>query len=383
MKVVGFCQGGPFDPHSWSGSNRGIFSALKKNGVLLDVFDVELTGWRRYWEALREYSSDTKVWKHNFLKSPHQFDIRTQTASRYLSQTLHAGPDAGLQIGAMFNATARHPLIPRFCYLDSNSALSNKGGKESFGHHAKTEYKELSFKREQDIYSSSLGLFAFSNYLKDSLVNDFGIPAKTIHTVYAGVNIKTPTRQSPAIKKPVILFIGRDFDRKGGPLLLTAFARVKRKIPNAKLIIAGCSPRIDEAGVEILGFIDKNSKAGENRLIHLYKQAAVFSMPSHFEPFGIVYAEAMHYGVPCVGVRHCAMPEIITDGITGLLTEPGNDRELADALITIIDNPALAKNMGAEGIKKANNLFRWEIVVEKMIAVVENTLAPGTLSKVA
>jgi glycosyltransferase involved in cell wall biosynthesis len=371
MQLVGFCQGEPYGPHTWSGSNRGIFSALRDRDLLIDVFNVEVKGWHRYWAALREYSLDRAVWKQNFMKSPYQFEIRTRNASRYLSQVNPGKPHAVLQIGAMFDAIAAHRSFPRFCYLDSNSALSGKGGKESFSYYAKKKYKNLALSRERDIYHNSAGIFVFSDYVKDSLIQDFNVPEKRIHTIYAGVNITVPPVPIERDKKPIILFVGRDFDRKGGPLLLKAFARVKIRIPAAKLIIAGSSPSVNMPGVEVVGFINKNAKDGENRLLELYKRAAIFTMPSHFEPFGIVYAEAMHFGLPCVGVNHCAMPEIISEGITGLLVEPSNEVELADALVAILENRALSRLMGNEAIKKAGRLFRWEVVAEKMARIID------------
>lgn len=371
MKIVGFCQGAPFDPHTWSGTNRGIFSALRQKGMLLDVFDVELAGWRRYWTAVREYSPDVMAWKHNFLKSPHAFETRTRAAARHLSALSAQNPIAVLQTGAMFDAVAAHASIPRFCYLDSNAALSKKGGKQAFGYYAKTPYKTLSIKRERDIYQRSAGLFTFSGHLKNSLIQDFGVAGDKVHVVYAGVNLSIHEREAVPYKDPVILFVGRDFERKGGRVLLKAFARVKRRVPRAELIIAGSSPAVDMPGVTVLGFIDKNSSQGEEQLIALYRQAAVFTMPSLFEPFGIVYAEAMHYGVPCVGVRHGAMPEIISDGVTGLVAEPNNEVDLADALIAILTQREMARSMGEAGIIKANALFRWDVVADKMVAIVQ------------
>jgi glycosyltransferase involved in cell wall biosynthesis len=209
------------------------------------------------------------------------------------------------------------------------------------------------------------------------------VPAERIHTVYAGVNLTLPTVTAAPKKDPVVLFIGRDFERKGGPLLLRAFEQVRRRVPAAKLIIAGSTPRVDQPGVEVVGFIDKHSANGEARLIELYRRASVFTMPSHFEPFGIVYAEAMHFGVPCVGVDHCAMPEIVSHGVTGLLVPPDNDHALAQALIYVLRNRAEAALMGEAAITKARRLFRWEVVAGKMTTIIERHCAADAASTIA
>lgn len=378
MEIVGLCQGEPFSPLTWSGSNREIFLALRNRGILADAVDVEVKGVQRYFTALREFSFDKKVWRHNFFKSPRQFEARTRNAAAAIA-SVGRTPDAVLQIGAMFEGTAGHRDVPLYCYLDSNCALSARGGVQSFSHYANAEYKRIAFERERAVYQRAAGIFVFSNFLRNSMIADFGIAPERVHTVYAGVNLTIPPVDLQATKEPTILFVGKDFERKGGPLLLRAFRRVRAAMPNAKLIIAGAQPPVTEANVEVVGFIDKTTPDGEARLAALYRRAAVFTMPSHFEPFGIVYAEAMHFGVPCVGVRHYAIPEIVGHEQTGLLVTPDNEAELADALLRILRDPALALRMGAEGKKKAEAKFRWDVVAEKMEATIRGNKSQACL----
>lgn len=374
MEITAFCQGDPFGRHAWSGANRGIFSALAALGVLRAAVDVEVRGPRRYLLALREWSPDKRQWRDNFLKSPRLFRARTQAAARHLERDARM-PDAVLQIGAMFDAAWTYRGLPRFCYLDSNTLLSARGGPQAFGHRACARYKRIAFEHERDIYQASAGVFVFSDFVRRSLIDDFGVNPSRVHTVYAGVNLPIPAAPPPPSPEPTVLFIGRDFARKGGPLLLRAFRRVRRVLPRARLIIAGASPNVHQAGVEVRGFIDKNSPGGEATLASLFAQARVFTLPSHFEPFGVVYAEAMHFGLPCVGVNHCAMPEIITPGVTGLLVPPDDEISLAEALTALLQDQTLAQRMGAAGREKAQRLFRWEIVAHKMVTAMQARIA--------
>src|SRR5690606_12176833 len=118
---------------------------------------------------------------------------------------------------------------------------------------------------------------------------------------------------------PTVLFIGRQFERKGGDLLLRAFARVRRALPEAELLIIGPAEIPgDHAGVTSLGFVSKDRPGGWEAIAEAYRRADVFCLPTRFEPFGIVFVEAMHFGVPCVGPDAWAVPEIIDDGRTGL-----------------------------------------------------------------
>lgn len=370
MELIGFCQRNPYDPSTWSGFSRELFLALRNRGVLQAVYDVEVKGAGRYIGALREYSLNRNIWRHNFLKSPAMFERRTRTASEYLDRAGH--PDAVLQIGAMFDATALHRDIPRYCYLDSNCALSARGGADSFGYYASDAYKRLAFERERAVYRRSEGIFVFSDYLRQSIIDDFGIAPVKVHTVYAGVNFGIPPIDMNAKRERAILFIGKDFAREGVALLLKAFALVRRALPDTKLIIAGAAPSIDQPNVEVIGFVDKNTPAGEERLAQLFKRAAVFAAPSDSTSFGISYAEAMHFALPCVGLNHYAMPEIVEHHATGLLVPPNDVEALAAALIYILNNPAVAQRMGMEGKKRAEQLFRWDAVAEKLEWIVRH-----------
>lgn len=367
---MGFCHGDPFNPHTWSGSNRGLFSALQSQGVLANAFDIEVRGIRRYLAAVREFTPRRVAWRQNLLKSPYLFSMRSRNAAAHLR---HAPvlPDAVLQTGALFDATVWQRDLPRYCYLDSNTRLSEQGGTRSFSHYARTEYKQLAFMRERHIYHSSAGIFVFSDFVRDSLIRDFGVSPGRVHTVYAGVNVVIPAHEPAPKNERVILFVGRDFERKGGPLLLDAFTQVRAQLPDARLVIAGCRPPVYQPGVEVVGFIDKQTPEGEAAMANLYAQAMVFTMPSHFEPFGIPYAEAMHYGVPCVAVNHCAMPEIVGHGSTGLLVPPDKAKELALALVSVLKDSKRAMEMGTAGREKAKRLFTWEAVAKKMRVVIE------------
>jgi len=278
----------------------------------------------------------------------------------------------------MFDAAPAARAIARYCYLDSNTILSARGGAQSFSHYASAEHQRRAFARERAIYEAATGVFVFSDFVRDSLIADFGISPTRVHTVYAGINLRVPSSTRDRERDLTILFVGRDFDRKGGPLLLRAFARVRARLPDARLIIAGCNPGVSGAGIETVGFVDKRTSAGEAQLADLYGRAAVFTMPSHFEPFGIPYAEAMHFGVPCVAVNHCAMPEIVTHGVTGLLVPPDDETALAQALVAVLQDPLRSRAMGEAARAKAQRLFDWGAVAQKMHAVAERDREAGS-----
>ena len=119
-------------------------------------------------------------------------------------------------------------------------------------------------------------------------------------------------------------------------------------------------------GIEWIGKVTDRKQLGR-----LYQEAAVFVMPSLFEPWGHVFYEAMGYGLPCIGTNCCAMPEIIEDGVTGLLVPPGQPKPLAAALIELLGDPLRAGEMGRSAHGRVLTGHTWDDVVERMNAGLE------------
>src|SRR5262249_2766826 len=147
---------------------------------------------------------------------------------------------------------------------------------------------------ERELYGKMRFLFPMSTWLASSFIKDNGIPSERVCPVGAGINLpRIRSTENRSYDAPNILFVGKDFRRKGGPDLLKAFAIVRREVSDATLTIVG--PVLDHApeGVRCVGSLSKSDPAQLERLLDEYERASVFAMPSLYEPFGIVFAEAM------------------------------------------------------------------------------------------
>jgi len=99
----------------------------------------------------------------------------------------------------------------------------------------------------------------------------------------------------------------------------------------------------------------------ENRRVpEILKDVDIFVMPSTQEGFGVAAVEAQAMEIPVVATRVGGIPEVVLDGETGILVEPGNSEQLAQAILTLIENPTLRKQMGERGRKRALANYRWE-----------------------
>jgi glycosyltransferase involved in cell wall biosynthesis len=174
---------------------------------------------------------------------------------------------------------------------------------------------------------------------------------------------------------PTVLFVGREFDRKGGDVLLRAFRRVRARLPQARLVVAGPATwTTEEAGVSFLGHLPKHHPDSRERLRQAYEGADVFCLPTRYEPFGIVFLEAMYYGLPVVATRVWAVPEIVEDGVTGFTVARDDDAALADRLLLLLQDRSLAQRMGEAGRSRAEMRFTWAAAAAIIARVITRTV---------
>jgi glycosyltransferase involved in cell wall biosynthesis len=164
--------------------------------------------------------------------------------------------------------------------------------------------------------------------------------------------VKLPPVPNPAARSSgEILFLGLVGDRKGVFDLIPAFAAVHRDHPSARLIIGG-NGEVERAKicavengvpdvVELVGWTDGPAKAT------LLARAGMFVLPSHNEGLPMSVLEAMSNGIPVISTRIGGIPELITDGVDGILIESGDVDGLTAALADLLSNAALRDRLGA------------------------------------
>lgn len=373
MRILLLCEGDPETNDSWSGVSRSVLQVLRAAGHEVLTADVDLYGAPRYLAAALSFAPVRHRWAARFHFGRSGFELRSRIAARHIAAA-KGKIDVILQFGATFEARGRG-AIPYALYCDSHIGWTERGQevvRTDIGSLTHAEIESVR-RREAAVYRGASHIFTMSACVGASFVESYGIPAERVTPVHAGPNLdltRIPESRGPrGDHPPTVLFIGRQFERKGGDLLLRAFARVRRALPEAELLIIG-PPEIpgDHAGVTSLGFVSKDRPGGWEAIAEAYRRADVFCLPTRFEPFGIVFVEAMHFGVPCVGPDAWAVPEIIDDGRTGLTVRPDDELDLAEKLVTLLRDPALSARMGAASRVRARELFTWEAVGRKMEA---------------
>ena len=176
---------------------------------------------------------------------------------------------------------------------------------------------------------------------------------------------------------PIILYTGRLAAVKGITPLLEAARLVRERTPSARFVLAGPwqmphAPQswglvegaaADGAGIGWLGHVPWR------QLIEWYRRASVFAMPSYYETFGISCLEAMAFGLPVVATTAGGLPEVVEDGVTGLLVPPGDAPAMAEAVGRLLQDADLRCRLGAAGRERVLARFTAESVVEQTLRV--------------
>jgi glycosyltransferase involved in cell wall biosynthesis len=312
------------------------------------------------------------AWRFKYHLDTGFFHRMSNVATRRVAALDPTQYEVILQIGAWYDLTGRTDKLV-VSYHDGNLAtfLASPYGYPRLD----PAYIGRTLEYERRLYRRLDLIFPMSSWLADSFISDNGVRPDKVIPVGAGVNLPyVRDTTGRTYERPAILFVGRDFERKGGAVLLDAFARVRREIRDAELVIVGPELQVVPEGVRCVGALSKTEPQDVERLLDEYEQASLYAMPSLYEPFGIAFAEAMAHRLPCVGTNICAMPEIIGDGESGFLVPPRDPAALAGRLVSLLKDRGACRQMGANGFARYEASFTWAGVTGRMCEAISARL---------
>jgi alpha-maltose-1-phosphate synthase len=311
-------------------------------------------------EALRAHG---RQWKPYYLHTTFAFDHLSSLAAEAIRR---AAPDVVLQAGVLFGP-GPYPRAPYHLYCDHTRAIAERYAPVD-GLPPPVPYDPDWRARERAVYRNAAAIFSMSEHARASLIEDYGVDPSRVHVVGAGPNVAPEPSDLGVARGPAILFVGKNFVPKGGPELLEAFRAVRRRYPRARLeIVSSSAPAALPEGATFHGLL------GRDALARRYASAGVFALPTLREAFGLSFLEAMGFGLPVVASRIEAIPEIVSDGETGLLVPPRDPAALARALSELLADPVRARLLGAAGRARALSRFGWDRAAARMLAVIRPT----------
>ncbi|MFZ3137483.1 MAG: glycosyltransferase family 4 protein [Thermodesulfovibrionales bacterium] len=230
---------------------------------------------------------------------------------------------------------------------------------------------------------------AVSGFVADRLILEDRINRDKISTIYNGIDLERffPTNEKSKFKKElfkiedsriVISYIGQLIPEKGISVFLDAARLLIEKRSSILFVIAGEGPlmqlirnKIQESG-NASHFLFLGQR---NDIDAILKASDILVCPSIWEEaFGLIIAEAMASGVPVVATRVGGIPEVVSDGETGILVEPNNSFALAQAIETLLEDNEMRNRFGIAGCKKASDYFSIDNIVLKTMRVYQENL---------
>lgn len=328
-------------------------------------------------------SAHTRKWVQYFLEKGHEIFVLSQEKV----------PIPGTQMRLMPRATSRNWLIRRFevlrntwifwatvrafapdivhvHYISTDLFVWCPGMKNLFvspwgsdiiddysAETKRTFYNRFVFRQAQVITATSPFLADVARRYTD----------KEVHVVPFGVDCQVfrPTERINMTSTVTLGFVKHLKAKYGPEYLIRATEMIVRQYPQTRLLMAGSGELRSQLealtgqlglsrNVSFLGAID------HHRVPELLKNVDIFVMPSIREEFGVSAVEAQAMEIPVVATRVGGIPEVVLDGETGILVELGNSEQLAQAILTLIENPALRRQMGQRGREHVLANYRWE-----------------------
>lgn len=225
-------------------------------------------------------------------------------------------------------------------------------------------------------YSRVDRILTISELMREQAVKTLPVDPDKVHTLYYGIAADElsarrgdpgETRRKFGVPEDAFLIglVGRLEESKGQAVLLKAFARICQKFPQAQLIFAGDPPPEREGYDQELKSLA--AELGVAQRVHFIgfqaETAPVFAaldlcvLASKQEAFGLVLLEAMAQGKPIIATRAGGVPEVIQDGVNGLLVNPEDPAELAGAMERLMQDADLRERLGAEGFRIVRERF--------------------------
>ena len=352
------CQWGNNRSKAWSGTNLALLNALKKKCKVIEV-DVKQ---KLSTKVAGILYSHTKFVKYGFWYD----DIRGFNPSKKI-------PSHNADILSFFEMNIpekdRGYIYQDMCvdYIDK-VVLKDEKLKNCFRKNVSHKVIKIRKEKQKEYYKNCSGIFVMGKWLKEYLIEHMGINEEKIYCVGAGYDVDINSFDPTKRTGNKLLFVGVDFERKAGPLVLEAFKILRQKYQNnAELYIVG--PKKIELSKEYEGihFIGNVSK---DEISYYYNMCDSFCMPSYLEPFGKAFVEALAFGLPVIARKAFAASDFITDGENGFLIEDDNVFVLAEKMYESLNNNKVRENV-LKDMSRIRDYYSWEKVAERINEVIK------------
>jgi glycosyltransferase involved in cell wall biosynthesis len=288
-----------------------------------------------------------------------------------VKEGLAQGPYAGL-LFLTHNPAVFHPTAiknaPTVLWTDVTPVQLDEQA-EQYAHTVTKSsiFQDLKDRAVRRTFQGAAALVGWSNWARGSFIKDYGVPEQRTHVVHPGVDLAkfTVFREPKPPGLPRLLFVGGDFERKGGSLLLSVFREHFQGRALLDIVTRDAVPA--SPGVTVHHGLTPNSPG----LLELYRNASAFVLPTRGDCFSIASLEAMAMGLPVVVGNVGGIADIVDPGKTGHLVLPGDGSALRAALEHLLASEQTRQSMGIEGRHVVEAKFDARLTAAALIRCLE------------
>lgn len=373
LRVAVVADGAPSDPSTNSGVARGVLDALRADPRVEVVAEIDSTPPRL--SRLINAALSFRMRRHQWRNTARKGWLSTRLRSSRRDRALRDAPTTQLVIHV--RNTYLPSRIPYVAFLDGAASISQRSWPEWTL--PALDYK-IRLHQEKRYLSSAVAVFTAGDHVRAELRAVYGIEEKRAYTIGGGINfdinsIELPDRSSRPRHAVRLLFVGTEFERKGGPQLLKAFERSQQLVPELELVIVGPSPEASSTW-PLRNVLWAGRVASRDAMADFYRSADIFCLPSVYEPYGLAVQEAMAFGLPSIVSDTGALDWMIGGNVGGIVVAQGDETALAEAITQLAREPELRREMG----NAARDLLAgrtWMSVTDRLVTTTFELIGRG------
>ena len=378
IKIAFLCSGPPTDRKIWSGTIYKMYESFLAQG-----FEVEWIQVNRFTNLESKFflaieNLHKKIFNRGFNRN--HFIAKAFLASKKLQKTLKKSDVdlifAPTTIADIAFLKTDKPII----YLNDatfDQLLNYYGGMSGFGWLSK---KTTVFIEKLALQKSDFLIFS-SNWAAKHAEDFYQIPKDKIEVIKFGSNTTAPDKivEKDYSGEITFLFLGVEWERKGGQIALDAIKILRDRNYPVKLQVVGCIPPVKEAeAMNVIPFLNKNNPEEARQIFNFLQNSHFMFMPTRADCTPISFCEAASYGLPVISTDTGGVAAVVEPGETGiLLPVNASSEQYADEIEILLQNPEQIRALSQNAREKYEKELNWSVWGEKMnkilLELIKNT----------
>jgi glycosyltransferase involved in cell wall biosynthesis len=370
-KIAFLCSGPPTDRKIWSGTIFKMYESFLAHNIEVEWIQVNRFTNLESKFFLSIENLHKKIFNRGFNRN--HFIAKAFSASKKLQKVLkNSDVDlifAPTTIADIAFLKTDKPII----YLNDatfHQLLNYYGGMSGFGWLSK---KTTVFIEKLALQKSDFLIFS-SNWAAKHAEDFYQIPKDKIEVIKFGSNATAPDKivEKKYSGEITFLFLGVEWERKGGQIALDAIKILRDRNYSVKLQVVGCIPPMEDAeAMNVIPFLNKNNPEEARQIFNFLQNSHFMFMPTRADCTPISFCEAASYGLPVISTDTGGVATVVEQGETGILL-PINARaeEYANEIEILLQNPEQIRALSQNAREKYENELNWSVWGEKMSKII-------------